>query len=204
MTLTTENLGKRFNHEWIFRNFNYSFHNGVYAVTGPNGSGKSTLLQVLWGQIPVSAGAITYSVQGKNIPIEDIYQHMAIATPYMDLIEEFTLIETLKFHFSFKRIRGSRTVEEVLDLLELGHARNKRISHFSSGMKQRLKLGLAFYSDVEAVFLDEPMTNLDKSAVAWYWQNFALIADNSLVFIGTNLENEYPSNSTKINLLDHK
>ncbi len=204
MTLSTENLGKRFNHEWIFRNFNYTFKQGVYAITGPNGSGKSTLLQVLWGQLPATAGTITYRFGEKNIPIEEIYNDLVIAAPYMELIEEFTLEEILKFHFSFKKIREGKSLEELPELLELSHARHKRITHFSSGMKQRLKLGLAFFSEVKAVFLDEPTTNLDKKSVDWYWKHFAPLMGDSLVFIGSNLENEYPPNSTKINLLEYK
>lgn len=204
MTLTTENLGKRFNREWIFRNFNYSFQSGIYAITGPNGSGKSTLLQVLWGQLPASLGALDYRIDNNQVSVEDVYRHLAIAAPYMDLIEEFTLLETLKFHFSFKKTRDGKSLEEVIELLELTHARHKMISHFSSGMKQRLKLGLTFFSDVRMVFLDEPTTNLDKQSVDWYWRNFSQLGDSSLVFIGSNLENEYPDHALKINLLDLK
>lgn len=204
MTLAAENLGKRFNREWIFRNFSYSFQSGVYAITGPNGSGKSTLLQVLWGQLPNTSGTIQYGENREPIPAEDIYQHLAIAAPYIDLIEEFTLLEILEFHFSFKKIRDGKSMKELIELLELAHARNKLIGHFSTGMKQRLKLGLAFFSDVKMIFLDEPTTNLDKQSVGWYWQYLSPLIDKTLVFIGSNLENEYPPTAIKISLLDYK
>lgn len=204
MTLTAENLGKRFNREWIFRNFNYSFQKGVYAITGPNGSGKSTLLQVLWGQLPATQGIAIYQKDTLEVPVEDVQSYLAIATPYMELIEEFTLEETLKFHFSFKKIRQGKSLGELLDLMELSHARHKMISQFSSGMKQRLKLGLAFFSEVEMVFMDEPTTNLDKQSIAWYWKNFDQIAGNTTVFVGSNLENEVPSHAIKISLPDYK
>ena len=81
----------------------YSFQSGeVYAITGPNGSGKSTLMQILWGQMPPSTGSIKYKISGTDISQEDIYRHVAVATPYLDLIEEFTLEEQLRFHFKFK------------------------------------------------------------------------------------------------------
>ena len=204
MTLTVENLGKRFNREWIFKNFNYSFNKGIYAITGPNGSGKSTMLQVLWGQLPQSVGSVSYALRDSLIPVEEVHQHLAIATPYMELIEEFTLSEVLNFHFSFKKIRNNRSCEELLDLMELSHVRDKHISQFSSGMKQRLKLGLAFFSEVEMVFLDEPTTNLDRQSILWYSRHFDQIASNSMVFIGSNLENEYPDEVVKINLMDYK
>lgn len=94
MKIIAENLGKRFNREWIFKKFSFTFESGhCYAVVGPNGSGKSTLLQVLWGQVPPSAGLIKYSRAQKSIPTDEVYQHVVIATPYMELIEEFTLEE---------------------------------------------------------------------------------------------------------------
>lgn len=204
MTLTAENLSKRFNREWIFKNFNYSFTKGIYAITGPNGSGKSTLLQVLWGQLPPTSGNLNYHSAKGEIKTDDIFSHVITATPYMELIEEFTLDELLRFHFSFKKVRDHKSIPEVLELLELSHARNKQIGQFSSGMKQRLKLGLAFYSDAEFVFLDEPTTNLDKKAIEWYWHNFNQTLLNSTVFIGSNLENEVPANAVKISLTDYK
>jgi ABC-type multidrug transport system ATPase subunit len=204
MTLRAENLGKRFNRSWIFRGLNYTFQPGIYAITGPNGCGKSTLLRVLWGQLPASAGNINIRAGDSNVPIEEVYTKLVIAAPYMDLIEEFTLEETLKFHFAFKKIRIAKDVNDVIERMELSHAAKKTISQFSSGMKQRLKLGLAFFSDVNMIFLDEPTSNLDQSAIQWYWKNLTELGPDSLMFIGSNLENEYPDNAVRINLLDYK
>ncbi len=204
MILRAENLGKRYNHEWIFRNLNYTFKPGIYTLVGPNGSGKSTLLQVLWGQLPASTGTLAYSAGETSIPLEEVHRHLAIATPYMELIEEFTLLEQLTFHFSFKKIRGNQSLENLMDLMELGHAKDKQIALFSSGMKQRLKLALAFFSDVEAVFLDEPTSNLDKKAIEWYWEHLNQLPPDTIIFIGSNLEIECPANATPIHLLEYK
>jgi len=204
MTLTAEKLGKRFNRDWIFRDFSFSFEPGTYAITGPNGSGKSTLLQVLWGQLPATGGKVNYLNEGAPIPVEEIYRHVSIAAPYVDVMEELTLSELLRFHFSFKKIRESRSVPELEELMELGHARGKQVGHFSSGMKQRLKLGLAFFSEVPLVFLDEPTTNLDKAAIAWYWRHFNSLPPKTTVFIASNHESEYPGEARKINLAEYK
>ncbi|MBL7852157.1 MAG: ABC transporter ATP-binding protein [Cyclobacteriaceae bacterium] len=204
MTLSAEKLCKRYNREWIFRDFSFLFEPGTYAITGPNGSGKSTLLQVLWGQVPATAGTLTYQRGETAVPIEDVYRHVTIAAPYVDLMEELTLAELLRFHFSFKKVRDNRTLGELEDLMELGHARNKAVGHFSSGMKQRLKLGLAFFSEVPLVFLDEPTTNLDKSAIAWYWRHFSALPPETTVFIASNHESEYPPEARRINLSEYK
>jgi len=202
--ILVENLGKRFNREWIFKKLTYDFAPGVYAVAGPNGSGKSTLLQTLWGQMPASTGTIKYELEGRDVPVEEIFKQIAIATPYMELIEEFTLLEMIKFHFKFKKAKQNKTAEELMEDMELTHARDKFISNFSSGMRQRLKLALAFYSEAEVLFLDEPTTNLDQKATAWYLKNLSQIPPDCLIFIASNLEQDYPASAKKIDILSYK
>lgn len=198
-------LSKRFNREWIFRNFSYQFISGnIFAITGPNGSGKSTLLQVLWGQVPQTSGQLRYQKNNVEIPVDEVCHELAIATPYMDLIDEFTLYEQIKFHFSLKKARGKKTTDELIELLYLGDARNKYIGNFSSGMKQRVKLGLAFYTEASMIFLDEPGSHLDDRAFEWYLAELGKIPSNTLIFIGSNDANEYPHTATRIHLLDWK
>ncbi|MFZ5970995.1 MAG: ABC transporter ATP-binding protein [Bacteroidota bacterium] len=204
MRIVTENLGKRFNREWIFKNMTITLESGrVYAITGPNGSGKSTLLQVLWGQMPASAGSLRYMHADAGIDHENIHQHLVIAAPYLELIDEFTLEEMVRFHFKFKKVRAGLTTTEVIEKMELLDARTKFIRQFSSGMKQRLKLALAFFSEAEIIFLDEPTTNLDKNATRWYLNNLAS-CQAPLVIIASNQEHEYPETAKKINILDFK
>jgi ABC-type Na+ transport system ATPase subunit NatA len=117
--------------------------------------------------MPPTAGTLTYNSSLGEIPGEDIFRHISIATPYLDLIDEFTLLEQLRFHFRFKKIRSNMHEDEVLNKMGLAHARNKFIANFSSGMRQRLKLSLAFFSQSDIVFLDEPGTNL-ITIPSWY------------------------------------
>jgi ABC-type multidrug transport system ATPase subunit len=205
LTLTTEKLGKRFNREWVFKDLNFHFTPGkTYAVTGPNGSGKSTLLQVLWGQLPQTSGIIQYKKGDKEIRVEDICQHVSIATPYMELIDEFTLEEQLKFHFQLRPVREGLSLFELLDIFYLVHARDQVIGNFSSGMKQRVKLGLAFYTQADLVFLDEPSTNLDVRAFEWYLSELKKLPSECTVFIASNNPEEYADSSIRLNLTDFK
>jgi ABC-type multidrug transport system ATPase subunit len=161
-------------------------------------------MQVLWGQVPASTGSITYSTQKNTVPGEEAYKNVSIATPYMELIEEFTLKEMIDFHFKFKQIAQNRSLKDLADLMELSHAQNKLISNFSSGMKQRLKLGLAFFSDTSALFLDEPTTNLDKRAIEWYQVKLREFGASRLVLIASNTEYEYPEKCQKVDLMSLK
>lgn len=202
--LQTEKLGKRFNREWIFKDFSYRFTAGkTYGITGPNGSGKSTLLQVLWGQVPQSSGSVSYQVNGLKQPVENIFQQVSIATPYLDLIEEFTLVELLDFHFKMKKIRPQLSVKNLPELLELTPAKDKLIGNYSSGMRQRVKLGLALFTEASFVFLDEPFTNLDEKAIIWY-KNQANLISGSTVFIASNDPREYENSHENIRITDYK
>jgi ABC-type multidrug transport system ATPase subunit len=203
--VNVKQLGKRFNREWIFRNLDYVFKpSKIYAVTGPNGSGKSTLLQVLWGQLPQSTGDLNYSHSSGEIPIDEIFKHIAIATPYLDLIEEFTLSEHISFHFKLKPSRNGMGQEEILEKLKLTGARHKHIANFSSGMRQRVKLGLAFFTEADLIFLDEPTTNLDRDTNVWYHHELEKLPSHCTIFIASNQPDEYPVHSEIINILDFK
>jgi ABC-type multidrug transport system ATPase subunit len=203
--IKVNDLSKRFNREWIFKGLDYTFTSGnTYAITGPNGSGKSTLLQILWGQMPQTSGILSYHRGAQKIETENFYQHVSIATPYMDLIDEFTLTEQLKFHFSLRTIRAGHTYADLISKMYLESATNKVIGNFSSGMKQRVKLAMAFFTQADVVFLDEPGTNLDKQAFEWYLSQLNDLPAETIKVIASNQPSEYPEKSLKIDILSLK
>jgi ABC-type multidrug transport system ATPase subunit len=192
MTISASQLGKRYRREWIFRGVDLVLEAGnSYTFVGPNGSGKSTLLQVLTGMQPASAGTLQYGWAEGVLDEEHWYRHMILAAPYLELIEELTLSELLAFHNRFKPFRGGANVPELLDRMQLSHARNKEIKFFSSGMKQRVKLGLAFFSEAQVVLLDEPTANLDRQGAAWYKEQVRMLPPGVLLLLGSNVPDEY-------------
>ncbi|MBK8712728.1 MAG: ABC transporter ATP-binding protein [Niastella sp.] len=202
MQISVQQVGKRFNREWIFRDLSYEFLPGKkYALTGSNGSGKSTLLQVLMGSLLHSEGTLQYSDESNN-KIEEPYSFVTMAAPYLELIEEMTATEFLSFHLSFKTLTCS--IPELLETVQLQKAANKQIRYFSSGMKQRLKIGQAFFSDTPALFLDEPTTNLDIEGVQLYARLIEYHTHNRLVIIASNDKQEYHFCDEQISILDYK
>ena len=188
MNITLQNLGRRFNQEWIFKGIDYTFSSDQsYAILGPNGSGKSTLIKVLTGQLSPSEGKISFHKDLQEIDVDSIYKYISIAAPYIELIEEFTLNELLDFHFKFKNYLPSFSAKKVVELLEMEKSANKSLKFFSSGMKQRVKLALACCSESHILFLDEPTSNLDTSGEKWYVDlvNYTLSPDRLLI-IGSN------------------
>ncbi len=205
MTITLENIGRRFNREWIFRGVEHTFVSGkIYAILGPNGSGKSTLLQVLNGSLTPSVGKISYFFDDNAVEAEDIYQYLSLAAPYLELIEEFTLAEMIDFHFKFKAYKAGINKEIIIDLLAMPGSKNKMIRYFSSGMKQRLKLALAFCADTPMLMLDEPTSNLDAQGVDWYLSLVQKFAQNRLTIICSNQEHEYNFCDEQLSIVDYK
>nr|WP_121270004.1 ABC transporter ATP-binding protein [Pedobacter schmidteae] len=204
MKISLTNVGRRFNQEWIFRGVDYEFnHADKYAVLGPNGSGKSTLLSVLLGNLSPSEGQISYHA-GTEIAVEHIYKSISFAAPYLDLIEEFTLEETIRFHFKFKAFYKGMNAESVLEVLGLAKSQDKALKYFSSGMKQRTKLALACCADTPILLLDEPTSNLDKQGMDWYLQLIERFSKERMLIIGSNQEQEYSFCNHFVQLTDYK
>ena len=133
MKVLLKQVGKRFKYEWIFRNIDLSFEDsGQYAIQGPNGSGKSTLLRILSGHLTPSKGKITFFHDDKELDINQVYQEVSYAAPYIDLIEEFTLKEAIQFHQRFKPLKNNLNTKDLIEILGFEKSTNKRIRFFSS------------------------------------------------------------------------
>jgi len=204
MNISLTNVGRRFNKEWIFKSVTYHFEQGKsYAVLGPNGSGKSTLLSVLLGSLTPSEGELKYH-NAKEVSVDQIYQEISFAAPYLDLVEEFTLQETIDFHFQFKAYADQLNATEVLALLGLKKSQDKALKHFSSGMKQRTKLALACCADTPILILDEPTSNLDAQGIEWYLELIERFAQGRMVIVGSNQSHEYDFCENRLNILAYK
>ena len=166
MKLLLENIGKRFNKEWVFRGINEEISkNNHIVVKGSNGSGKSTLLKIISGYGIATEGRMV--VDDGQFDLTQLYKKVSISAPYIDVPEEFSLEELVRFHASFKTIKidHNSKLHEVFDLPNVG---TKMIRDYSSGMRQRVKLGLAIYSNSPILLLDEPLSNLDEKGMDWY------------------------------------
>jgi ABC-type multidrug transport system ATPase subunit len=199
--------GKRFNREWIFRNADLKFNSSTsYAITGPNGSGKSTLLQCIGGMLQLSEGKIQYEDQDKasQLKEEEVYKQISFCAPYLDVIEEMTLAEFLQFHNQFKSFIHNFSIDHIVEEIGLNTAINKQIRFYSSGMKQRVKLAQAIFSDCSIVLLDEPCSNLDTKGIDLYHSLIEKYCKERLVIVCSNDEVEYSFTTERISVLDYK
>ncbi|MBK8554481.1 MAG: ATP-binding cassette domain-containing protein [Lewinellaceae bacterium] len=131
MTISLNDAGKRFRLDWIFRGLDVELQAGErIAVLGPNGSGKSTLLKVLSGHLSLSRGKIKFQRNNALLDADQVYPLISYAAPYIELIEEFTLEEAIRFHTSLKPLLPGMTAAVLYNLLDLPGARHKEIRFF--------------------------------------------------------------------------
>lgn len=204
-------IGKKFGREWIFRNLNYQIAAGdKLVILGGNGSGKSTLLQVLSGFVSTNEGEVIYKQKDSQedemiIEFDKVKNQISLASPYLQLIEDFSASEMIEHVAYFKPFLNKLSTNDILDIIELSHTKNKYIKQFSSGMKQRLRLGLAILADTPLLLLDEPVSNLDKNAIEWYKQLINVYTNKRTVIVCSNaIDDEYFFCDKKLIVSDFK
>lgn len=199
MNITLTDLGKKFNRRWIFRHLDLEIASGeMLAITGHNGSGKSTLLKIIGNYISPSEGRVHY----QSGEITHPQTSFSFVAPYQNLIEEFTLLEHLNFHSRFRN--GLISQEEIMEKSGLVTAKHQLIREFSSGMKQRLKLALAFFYQCDVIFLDEPTSNLDQNGVDWYLSFLDESINRKTIIIASNDAKEYELARQIISMEEYK
>lgn len=206
LSVQLHKLGKKFNREWVFKNLDYKISSGQkLVVLGGNGSGKSTLLQVISGFVTPNQGEIIYEMGPNRVEPDLLKNHVAFASPYLQLIEDFTLLETVEHVTKFKPLMNCISTADFIEKIELSHAKNKTIKQLSSGMKQRLKLGLAILSQTPLLLLDEPVSNLDQKAIDWYKTMIENYTKEKTVIVCSNaIKEEYFFCDTSLNVTDYK
>ncbi|MCE4216609.1 ABC transporter ATP-binding protein [Aquirufa antheringensis] len=200
MEILVQNLSKKFRQEFVIRQFNYTFQSrNSYAITGPNGSGKSTLLQLLAQFTLPNTGTVEMS----GVDPDLVYSHITYAAPYVELIEEYTLAEHLEILSKNNYLPSSITLETLERFIDLQPGRYKLIKNYSSGMRQKIKLGFALLSERPVLLLDEPTTNFDEQAKNWFFERLEQ-QRNKLIIIASNEAREINFCQEKISIQEFK
>ncbi len=134
----------------------------VVGLLGPNGSGKSTTVKMLLGLLYPTAGKLT--VLGKSPRAVETKKEIGYLPEESYLYKYLTAAETLDFFGSLFNIPAGerkRRIDQLLEMVGLSHARNRRVGEFSKGMARRVGLAQAMINDPAFLVLDEPTSGLD-------------------------------------------
>lgn len=207
MEVVLDKVSKSFGKQHVVSDVDFTFApGGRHAILGGNGSGKSTLLKMIYGALTPSSGILRHYIDGNTLKPDEAVFQISLASPYLELIEELSAIEFLRFYSKFRSYREGVSPHDILEYCMLGDSSKKEIRNYSSGMKQRLRLGLALFSQSRLVLLDEPVSNLDPTGIQWYQQLIDEHLSGRTLIVGSNFdEREMGFCSSKLRIqIDHK
>ena len=191
--MTATEIAKDFNRRPIFRDISFSLSSpSSLAISGKNGAGKSTLSKILAGLISSTRGSITYTLNDKQVGIEEFKHHIGFVSPYLNLYDEFTALENLQL---LSRIRATTQqnetrMKDLLRLVSLWKRKDDLVGTFSSGMKQRLKYAFALLHNPIVLILDEPTSNLDDEGIEFVQRMVKQQKEEGVLIVATNDKKE--------------
>lgn len=160
--LTTKELGKNFKHKHVLDQINLHVPAGkIYCIMGPNGAGKSTLLKIISGIEKPTEGVVTF--KDKNWKREDL-KVIGSLIEEPGLFDNLTVEENIKLKLKLHRVEN-KNQEQILNTLGFGDHNHEKVKGFSTGMRQRLGIALAFMGNPDLVILDEPTNGLDTFGI---------------------------------------
>ena len=120
--------------------------------------------------------------------------------------ERVVIIMSIRtFYTRFRLVKPLAVLLNIkLSIIELEKAADKQIRYYSSGMKQRIKLAQAVFTDMPLLLLDEPCTNLDEKGYALYYNLIEQYCNGKTIIISSNDKNEYQFCKERINIIDYK
>ena len=162
--LTVKNLSKKYKDKQILNNINLNvFEGDIFGFIGPNGAGKTTTIKIILGLVHASEGEIF--LEGKNI-LKDKYGDLSIGAmiDYPSFYPNLSGYNNLVLYVNALNLNKSR-IDDVLEIVNLSEAKDKKVKNYSMGMKQRLAIARAFLTTPKIVILDEPTNGLDPEGV---------------------------------------
>jgi ABC-2 type transport system ATP-binding protein len=158
------NLTKSYGEITALDGLSVSFKEGGTGLLGPNGAGKTTLLKIASGLLLPTDGLC--NVLGKDIVMDPVFikERIGFMPDYDCLIPELTGVQFISYMGQISGMKKAVSIQrahEVLNYIRMGDERYRKISSYSQGMKQKIKLGQALVHNPDILFLDEPTLGLD-------------------------------------------
>jgi ABC-2 type transport system ATP-binding protein len=187
-TLSTAGLGKRFGDEWAVRDVTLDEHDlRVVGLVGPSGCGKTTLVRLMNGALAPDEGEVRLLGSDPRSFSPADKQRIGYLPQQPVLFPELSLWENLNFHASLAGVRFRRRarLHELLELVELGEHRRKKVHESSGGMQRRLALAATLVHRPEVLFLDEPTAGIDPILRRRIWDRFRDLREQGTLLLVT-------------------
>jgi ABC-2 type transport system ATP-binding protein len=202
-SIRTQDLSYTIGSKTILNNINLNVPEGsIYGYLGRNGAGKSTTIKLLLGLLEESNDKIF--IQNKSLK----QNRTEILASTGNLIEapcfytKLTVFENLKY-LDIIYGKGTKRIDEVLELVDLHKEKKKKASALSMGMKQRLGIAMAIFHDPKLLILDEPLNGLDPQGIFEMRKLFQNLNDQGkTIFLSSHILSELEKTATHIGIIE--
>jgi ABC-2 type transport system ATP-binding protein len=210
IAIETQGLTKRYSEEVLaVDNVNLSIPtNSIYALLGPNGAGKTTTVSMLTTLIEPTAG--TAKIAGFDVVKQASEVRSRIGVTFQEIVldPDLTGRESLVFHgrlYNMSKTQRETKISELLQLVELEEAADRRTNTYSGGMKRRLELARGLMTEPDVLFLDEPTQGLDPQNRANIWEYIRNLQANTNItlLLTTHYMNEAEALADKVGIIDN-
>lgn len=204
MEVTFQNISKKYKGKYALRDFTASLQEGVYGLLGANGAGKTTLINVFVGILRRDSGMIRIDGQDARELGKNFLMQIGYMPQYPVFYRDFTVMDFLRYMCALKGIPAKQGEERALELLgvvNLQDAQNKKIGSLSGGMRQRVGIVQAMLGDPKILILDEPTAGLDPSERIRFRNLISRLAQGRTILLATHIVSDVECIAKEIILL---
>ncbi|MCI8694145.1 MAG: ABC transporter ATP-binding protein [Lachnospiraceae bacterium] len=190
MKITLQNVSKRYKGRYALKDFTTELTEGVYGLLGANGAGKTTLINIFVGILGSDGGTVLIDGQDAKALGRDFLSKIGYMPQYPVFYRDFTVMDFLLYMCALKGIpaqQGKERALELLGIVNLSEAKEKKIGALSGGMRQRVGIVQAMLGDPEILILDEPTAGLDPSERIRFRNLISKFAQGRTILLATHI-----------------
>lgn len=203
--ISADNIAKKYDKKRVLTGISFHHQTAVLGIAGSNGSGKSTLLKIISGLLKPTSGEVEWKINGDTLSPKAIIPYIGFSAPYVQLYEELTVDENLRFLVELQKNCVIEDINDLLHRFEIKKLHNSLYGNLSTGQQQRVKLASAVIKKPSILIMDEPGSNLDqngKSLIKNLVQTFR--DSDKMVIIASNQQDELDLCDKTIDLNNYK
>jgi ABC-type multidrug transport system ATPase subunit len=204
--LRIEGVSKRYGDTWALREINLEAEMGILGLLGPNGAGKSTLMHIVATYLKPTDGTVMW--QGTNI----VETPTAVRPMLGYLPQDFgvygklTAAEFLEYMAVLRGVGDGAAaqdrINELLSLVNLADARDRRLATYSGGMRQRIGIAQALLNDPELLIVDEPTAGLDPEERVRFQNVLIELATDRVIILSTHIVGDIEATASYVAVMN--